>query len=187
MSGIVAAGDRAGTAARRLRPLAAYPPREVPALALWFGSMRVTAALPVALALTLCGLMFAAAAILEPPPRTLPPWLPALFLMVALGCWLLAAARLRRARRLLEGGMPARARITRVHENLLVHSAGRARSTIEYDWSFAGQSGHVRAHGYVGRNDRALLVGQELELVCDPAAPAEQLIPLFYGFRLESF
>src|SRR5438132_12415319 len=57
MNGILSAGDRALAVAKRLRPLPPYPPREVPSIALWAGSMRDTPALPLALALSACALV----------------------------------------------------------------------------------------------------------------------------------
>ncbi len=186
MDGIVGAGDRARASARQLRALRQYPPRDVPALALWSGAMHGTTTIPVALALTLAGIGFAAAAVFQPAPRDLPPWLPALFLLGGLVAWVAAAAQLRRARRLLESGMPARARITGVHVNLFMHSGGRSRATIAYDWTFAGQTGHAKAHGYIGWRDRALVAGEELDLLCDPSAPEDQLLPVLFGFRLEN-
>jgi hypothetical protein len=187
---LVAAGDRAAAAARAarcLRPLAAYPPREVPSSALWAGAARNSVALVLAIAFTLIGVGFGVMAFVDLQPDRMPVWVPVVFLVAAAALWMAGLTTVRRARRLLEGGMPARARISRVGVNLLMSSNGRRRTTVEYEWTFAGQSRHARGRGLVARRDRALVRGEELELLCDPSAPEDHLIPLFYGFRLEPF
>ena len=187
---LVSAGDRAAAAnaaARCLRPLAAYPPREVSSPALWAGAVRNSVALVLAIAFTLIGVGFAAIAFVDAEPDRMPIWVPVVFLVAAAALWMAGLSTVRRARRLLEGGMPVRARISRVGVNLLMHSGGRQRTTVEYDWTFAGQPRHARARGHLARRDRALVRGEELELLCDPSAPEDHLIPLFYGFRLDAF
>jgi hypothetical protein len=186
-SGIVPGGDRAA-GGRRLRPLAAFPPRELPGPALALGCLRNSVALKLALGLTLsAGTMFAVPFMDRTARGAIPAWIPASLAVVALALWMLGVRDLRRARLLLEGGMPAKATIAAVRVNLLMQSNGRSRTTVEYDWTFAGQTRHAKTRGFLGRRERALVVGEELALVCDPSTPEEHLVPLFYGFRLEGF
>jgi hypothetical protein len=187
---IVSAGDRAArqaaSAVRNLPTLQAYPPRELPNGAFYAGMLRNNPAFPVAIALTLITGVFAAAFVFggpDPPPA----WVPAVSLVAGVVAWMVFVVQSRRVRRLLEGGMPVRATVSKVGVNLFMHSRGSHRTTVEYDWTFAGQTRHSRTRGHLVRRERALVRGEELELVCDPSAPEDHLVPLFYGFRLEPF
>ena len=184
--GIVPAGDRFA----RHRPrtvLPALPPREVGRFALWSGCIRNHTALPIAIGLTAAsGGLIAALAESGIGAIALILVIPAAALLV-LVAWIAGLRAIGRVGRLLESGMPVRARLTRVHVNVFVHSAGRSRVTIEYDWTFAGEPRHSKAHGFLSRHDRGLIQGGEIVLVCDPSAPADHLAPIFYGFDLEAF
>lgn len=185
--GIVSTGDRAAsTAPGHLRTINPYPPREIPTGALWAGATRNGVVIPLAIMLTIVGMCFAVVGFTDAHAE-MPAFVPVACLLLAFIFWLAGLTRVRRARRLLEGGMPVRAKVTKVSVNLFVHSGRRHRTVITYDWTFAGQSRHARARGFIGRRDRALVAGEEIDLVCDPSTPEDHLVPLFYGFQLGPF
>lgn len=184
--GIVPAGDRFA----RHRPrtvLPALPPREVGRLALWSGCIRNHTALPIAIALTIgSGGLIAALAESGIGAILLILVIPAAALL-ALVAWVAGVRAIGRVGRLLESGMPVRAGLTRVRVNMFMHNSGRSRVTVEYDWTFAGETRHSKKHGYLSRHDSGLIQGGEIVLVCDPSAPEDHLAPIFYGFDLEPF